>query len=423
MPRIAEPRWDDDRKRWYANIGEADEKGRARAVRFPREIGQKDKEAAWEFFRQYKASHQAVKVDTADPTVAGLFELYLLALEQRITDGSMTPEHYSVVRTHLSRFADFTPDDDERMPYGDRLARQLTKDSMEDFIAAMQSRYTPHYVDGFTRSTNAAFNWAARKKGRGGGGLLESNPISGFESPTIPRSPERFAERKTAAVFLKFWRKRTLRSKYIGDRRTRFERLTWLLKRCLIHTGARPKELCVLHWEDIDWKNRITTAGHVAAKAMIPPDRWKTGKKTGRFRPILFSAVLTRALWREYNRPDRHPTHVFMHGHGRGGNGQAQPWPDGSRLAQKIRKVRDEAIEAGVPLVGKGPKRLVNYIWRHTAASTLIMEGVDLATVAELLGTSVEMLRQHYSHILDDHLASAADVLTRRRSRRRGASA
>jgi integrase len=75
---------------------------------------------------------------------------------------------------------------------------------------------------------------------------------------------------------------------------------------------------------------------------------------------------------------------------------------------------------AAVAIRDEGDDRLTNYRWRHTAASTLLMMGVDTLTVAELLGTSPEMIFRHYGHILDDHLATAASKLAG--GRRKGSS-
>ena len=77
----------------------------------------------------------------------------------------------------------------------------------------------------------------------------------------------------------------------------------------------------------------------------------------------------------------------------------------------KVRRIRTLAIEAGVDFAADGPNRLVNYRWRHTAISTLLMMGIDVATPAELTGTSPEMIHRNYGHLLMDHLASAADKL------------
>jgi integrase len=123
-------------------------------------------------------------------------------------------------------------------------------------------------------------------------------------------------------------------------------------------------------------------------------------------------------------------------GPGRGGKGANEPWPSGSRLSKTILRVRRlliahqdelraragrgehlapwESRLARVSVRDEGHDRLVNYRWRHTAASTLLMLGVDIPTVAELLGTSPDMLYRHYGHLLDAHLRSAAEKLTGR---------
>jgi integrase len=127
-----------------------------------------------------------------------------------------------------------------------------------------------------------------------------------------------------------------------------------------------------------------------------------------------------------------HPLFVFVQAGGRGGKGAGEPWPSGSRLSKTILKVRRELIArqvalreriqagdptvkpwerrlAAVPVADEGHNRLVNYRWRHTAISTLLMLGVDVPTVAELTGTSPEMIYKTYGHLLDAHLAAAAE--------------
>jgi integrase len=71
-----------------------------------------------------------------------------------------------------------------------------------------------------------------------------------------------------------------------------------------------------------------------------------------------------------------------------------------------------QAIDAGVPLLkDEGPDRLICYRWRHTAASKLLMDGVPIAVVADLLGTSAQMIAKVYGRILDEPLANAASLL------------
>ena len=136
---------------------------------------------------------------------------------------------------------------------------------------------------------------------------------------------------------------------------------------------------------------------------------------------------------REFERPERHPLYVFTHGRGRGGKGAGEPWPDSSILSKRILTVRRELIAlqkriqdkldsgadvsnreqrlAHVAIQDDGPNRVSNYRWRHTAISSLLMQGVDVATVAKFTGTSVAMIERTYGHLLDKHLQGAAERL------------
>lgn len=311
---------------------------------------------------------------------------------------------------------------------GDRKARDLTTADLEAAVRAWQDEHTPHYVANLCRSVQAALNWATQPRAdQGGTRLLTENPLKGHRAPTVPRSAERFAERTEAAAFLWFFRRYA--DRFGRDSATaKFDRRTILLERVLIHTGCRPGETCVLQWEDIRWDAGQTSTGQTYAKAVIPYTRWKAGKATGKPRTIFFSPMLTRALRRLASRPDRHPVHVFTHLAGRnlrdiGEDPRAGvPWSDSTALAAKIRAVRRAAIAAGVKLTDEGENRLVNYRWRHTAISTLLMMGIDVTTVAELTGTSPAMIYHTYGHLLHDHLAAAAERLHAGRRSRAGRS-
>ena len=65
--------------------------------------------------------------------------------------------------------------------------------------------------------------------------------------------------------------------------------------------------------------------------------------------------------------------------------------------------------------------RIDAYSWhcnRHTFASRLVMAGVDLRTVAELLGHRTLQMVMRYSHLAPEHQASAVERLIRRENRR-----
>jgi site-specific recombinase XerD len=65
--------------------------------------------------------------------------------------------------------------------------------------------------------------------------------------------------------------------------------------------------------------------------------------------------------------------------------------------------------------------KIDDYSWhcnRHTFASRLVMAGVDLRTVAELLGHRTLQMVMRYSHLAPEHQASAVDRLVKMANRR-----
>jgi integrase len=65
--------------------------------------------------------------------------------------------------------------------------------------------------------------------------------------------------------------------------------------------------------------------------------------------------------------------------------------------------------------------KIEGYTWhcnRHTFASRLVMAGVDLRTVAELLGHRTLQMVMRYSHLAPEHQASAVDRLVKARDQR-----
>lgn len=416
MPRTAKPRWNSARRRWYGNVGERDEHGRRREVFAPAEIGERDEAAAWEWFRGAQARDRTARVE-GDGLVADVVcGRYLRWAKKQCDEGKLAASEFANKARHLGIFSDHL---------GPRVATTLGPDDLTEFGIGLTEVYTPTYARNVCATVRAAFNWAVRDKET----PLQANPIQGYKAPMVPRSPARFAERAEAAAFLAHWRTRSKRKTITG----RYDRLTLLLERILIRTGARPGELCKLQWPDIAWKGWTTSSGHVCAKAVIPPERWKAGKVTGKPRTIYFTPALTHALRRVFERSRFDPEWVFVHGRGRGGEGNGGPWASGSVLSKTILKVRRELIawqagiaervraggevmpweagRAGISILNVGHNKLVNYRWRHTAISTLLMLGVDVATIAELTGTSPDMIYRHYGHLLDSHLQSAAERL------------
>ena len=152
-----------------------------------------------------------------------------------------------------------------------------------------------------------------------------------------------------------------------------------------LHTGMRMSEQYGLRWSQIDFERR---------QVHLP----KT--KNGDPRTIPLNEVALGAL-KELRGPGKPK--------------DSDPVFPSVRSGDSLRGARGwfpTALEAA---------GIENYSWhcnRHTFASRLVMAGVDLRTVAELLGHRTLQMVMRYSHLAPEHQASAVDRLVRTESQR-----
>ena len=101
-------------------------------------------------------------------------------------------------------------------------------------------------------------------------------------------------------------------------------------------------------------------------------------------------------------------------------DGKICPWvfsrPDGDAL----RSIRN-GFEAAVKRAGI-TKHIRFHDLRHTFASHLVMKGVDLRTVAKLMGHRDIRVTMRYAHLAPEHLQAAVDVLAQRMAEPRRAT-
>lgn len=140
------------------------------------------------------------------------------------------------------------------------------------------------------------------------------------------------------------------------------------------YTGVRPGELRELTLDQVDLVKRV-----------LLQKKHKTAHKTGRPRRIVLPQVAVNLL--HWLTPRAGPDgHLFL-------NSRGCPWRIGS-LCKNLRTLREAA---GLPADAK------LYGARHAFATTLIVNGVPTATVAELLGHSGLQTVQRYVHLADKH--------------------
>lgn len=142
-----------------------------------------------------------------------------------------------------------------------------------------------------------------------------------------------------------------------------------------IHTGMRAGEQFNLDWRDVSLERKLITL---------------TKTKAHKTRHIPLNAVALgalRLLAKEHGRVG----HVFLN-------------TDGNQL----RSARDwfEPVVADA--------KLKDYTWhcnRHTFASRLVMAGVDIRTVAQLMGHATIQMTMRYAHLAPAHNQDAVDRL------------
>lgn len=201
-------------------------------------------------------------------------------------------------------------------------------------------------------------------------GLIPVNPIRTVKKPKA-RARERIltpAERKEVL-------------EAIRDRPFR------LFVETLQETGCRPSEVA-----------RVTAADVNLELGVWILHRHKTGKKTGKPRIIYLTPralEITRELVEQY------PEGPLFRGP-RGGKPFTR---NGIRC--RFRRLRQKLPHL---------KGVVSYCYRHSFVTDALVNGVPVATVAELVGhKDLKMIQEHYAHLAEkaEHLREAARQATR----------
>ena len=214
-----------------------------------------------------------------------------------------------------------------------------------------------------------AFNWAAKQK------LIKLNPFAGVTHPEgQPREPMTYDELRAIL--------RATGSDYGKQRPTPAARFRQILLFCWF-TGCRPCEAYRLRWEQIDLDRLL----------VMLPDHKSSRTRTGKRRPpriIILHPVVIKLLdrIRGWNESE----FVFT-------NFRGTPW-DKNTLGTRLRRAREKA---GVP------KNKTFYGTRHAFGTRATTNGVDIKTIAELMGHASTRTTEHYIHLAKElpHLVDA----------------
>lgn len=212
------------------------------------------------------------------------------------------------------------------------------------------------------RSIYRAFAWAVEE------GLLLSNPLKGMKCPGA------------------LTRQRAMTNGEFRSISTRdFKVLIFTLRM----TGCRPKEARSLTWSEVRNDRWILSQYKMAYKTHKPRVIYLI-KSMQRLMQVLRSEAALNG---------RASENVFL-------NARRQPW-----TVNAIR-LRMERLKQKLGL----PNDLCCYHARHAFGTAAVLNGVDVVTVAQLMGhSSLEMVQKVYVHLSDEHqyLNQAAERATR----------
>lgn len=193
------------------------------------------------------------------------------------------------------------------------------------------------------------------------------NPVSGLPFVSSQKRV-RYIEKEEAAKLVEC------------AKQTRNESLADFIELAL-NTGCRKNELLQLRFQDIDWKRNILTLDFKTAK---------TGKS--RYIPINRSARIVferRDHYRQKHCPD-------------------SPWVFCKRSGERYQAI-NWVFDKVVMLAGIENFHIHDL--RHTFASWLVSEGVELAKIRDLLGHSSITMTERYAHLAPSRLHDAVNVL------------
>jgi integrase len=227
------------------------------------------------------------------------------------------------------------------------VAIELKPHHVTDFVSKDGWGTTTQY--NARRTLFRIFSWAAEE------GLLPHNPLKGMKRPKpAPRS--------------RAMKEEEFRSLLRGETKARFKAFLF----ALWATGCRPKEARTLKW------------------TQVRDDRWvleehKTVHKTRKPRIIYLNGPMRKLMG--VLRRQATTDYVFV-------NLKGTPWTRDA-LRQRIMRIKAKLGLA---------KDVCAYLLRHAFGTNAIVNGVDVATVAELMGhTSLEMVSTVYLHLADQH--------------------
>jgi len=255
--------------------------------------------------------------------------------------------------------------------FGNKRLDEITTAEIERFLHGLMDGRAPATVNRFRDQLSGMFKRAIRL------GLVTANPVKGI--PKLKELGGRLIYLPPASPGRPAYEEDALRDALPPELRADFT--------VSVHTGLRWSEQAALEWRDVDMLVGSIGVGR---------------SKNGYGRRVPMNSVVRSALMdlaTERRRPDDATARVCR-----------VPYRTAARLFGKAVQRAQEALRDA----GKDAGRLDGFTWhglRHSFATRLVMNGVDLLTVKELGGWRTLAMVQRYAHLAPQHLRAAVEGL------------
>lgn len=238
---------------------------------------------------------------------------------------------------------------------------EVTRGQVQAWLDLPEQARRPAHADNAVAVGRAAYNMAIR--------LLEwaeRNPFVGVE--LYERRPRTRVLSEAEIRSMYAW---LATEKVMGSHPSRRHAARAI--RCLSLTGARRGEVLFLDWSEVDLEGSVI---------VLPPERHKTGQRTGRPKSIYLppeACALLRSLGPQES------GRVFKCSYG--------------TLRRTFERMREEI----------GAPDITMHDLRRTWSTALAEAGVDVADVAAVLGQTSVVQARHYRHLRADRLRALAE--------------
>ena len=271
--------------------------------------------------------------------------------------------------------------------FGPLYLYQIDSKRIQTFLHEKSSKYSESFVKSLYKAFNVLFSYAYRNK------VIKVNPMDDVAPPPDPRHRSDvviYSAQEREKIQERIESTNVKSAYYIG-----------------LNTGVRVSECFALRWSDIDWRQRALHIQRNVVKLSRQPILVKEPKTRAGVRVVYLSKELCKLLraWEKECQWEKEQ---------QGAGALTQDdylfrQPNGDPMVPCTFAFRFKKILRKNGL----PENLNVHSLRHTNASMLIAQGVDVRTVAGLLGHSQPSTTLDiYSHAFDKNKRLAGQKLS-----------